>query len=221
MIFLNSLNFDAVILDLDGTLLDSMGVWSQIDVEYLGSHGLEVPEGLQLQIGGKSFYQVALYFQERFGITDSTETIMETWNRMAFRKYSSEISCKPGGVCFLKECENRGIHIAAATSNSRELAETVLQANGVETYFEAIVTGTDIINGKPAPDVYLEAARRLGLAPERCLVFEDTLEGIRAGLSAGMQVIGVDDPHTAKHLPLKKALCRGIIRDFKDIVWEE
>ena len=88
------MKYKAIIFDLDGTLMDSMGVWNEVDREYLGSRGIEVPKNLSLEIGGCSMYQTALYFQKRFGIQDSPETMMDEWNRLAYELYGTKVRPK-------------------------------------------------------------------------------------------------------------------------------
>lgn len=100
----------AVIFDLDGTLVDSMGIWTGIDIEYLGRHGLSVPGDLQPAIEGFSFTEVAVYFKDRFGLTDSIEQIKDDWNRMAMDKYRCEVPLKPGAARFIGELKRRGLH---------------------------------------------------------------------------------------------------------------
>jgi len=101
-----SLNdIDAVIFDLDGTLVDSMWIWREIDIEYLGRYGLELPETLQSEIEGMSFAETAVYFKERFQIPDSLEQMKEDWNKMAWDKYMHEVMLKPGADLFLKYCK--------------------------------------------------------------------------------------------------------------------
>ena len=85
---------EAVIFDLDGSMVDSMWVWKSIDIEYLGRFGIRLPEDLQASIGGKSFSETAVYFKERFGIPDEPQTIKEDWNRMAWEKYTHEVPLK-------------------------------------------------------------------------------------------------------------------------------
>ncbi len=210
-------DFDAVIFDLDGTLLDSMGVWGEIDIEYMGRLGLAVPEGLQMDISGMSFYETAVYFKERFHVQDSIEKIMDDWNQMAFLKYQNEVRCKPGGVEYLRWCRDHGILLGVATSNSRILVNEVLKSNGIEELFGAVVTGSEILNGKPQPDIYLTAAERLGVDPARCLVFEDVVPGIQAALAAGMRVIAVEDDASRSQEEQKASLADAVIRDFYDI----
>lgn len=210
-------NTDAVIFDLDGSLVDSMWIWKEIDVEYLGGFGIALPEDLQSKIEGMSFHETALYFKANFPIPDSLDKIKETWNRMAWDKYANEVPLKTGIPQFLEECKTRGIKLGIATSNSRELMETIAKTHGLKNYFSGIVTGCDVKRGKPAPDVYLAAAAKLGAAPERCLVFEDIIPGIQAGKNAGMRVCAVEDPYSAAVRDKKRELADYYIENYEGI----
>ena len=210
--------FEAVLFDLDGTLVESMYVWSEIDVEYLGKFGLPVPDGLQQSIEGLSMYQTAVYFKDRFGIKDSLDKIMDDWNQMAYDKYIHEVRLKPGVHEFLDHLKEQDIPCAIATSNSRMLAHAVLKSHGIDSYFQTMVTGDEIKKGKPDPEVYLTAADRLHVTPERCLVFEDIPFGIMAGKNAGMTVYAVEDSYSMKDLEEKKKLADHYIQDYKELL---
>lgn len=209
---------DAVLFDLDGSLVDSMWVWKEIDVEYLGRFGILLPEGFQTEIQGMSFSETAVYFKEHFPIPDSLERIMEDWNRMAWGKYSNEVPLKPGIPEFLNFCRAEGIKLGIATSNSRKLVENIAGVHKLRDYFTCIVTGCDVKRGKPAPDIYLEAARQLGTAPERCLVFEDIVQGIQAGRNAGMRVCAVEDAYSAGEREAKRTLADYYIEDYRELL---
>lgn len=183
----------AVIFDLDGTLMDSMWMWHDIDIEYLKRYGHEPYEGLEKEIEGMGFTETACFFRERFSIPDSIEEIKKEWNRMAYEKYAGEVSLKPGAGAFLEELRRRGLPVGIASSNSRELIMTALEANGVTDCFDCIMTSCDVAKGKPSPDIYLGVAKSLGVRPQDCLVFEDVPMGILAGKQAGMRVCAVED----------------------------
>ena len=146
-------NIDAVIFDMDGSLVDSMWMWRAIDIEYLEHFGIPLPENLQAEIEGMSFGETALYFKEHFPIPNSVEEIMQTWNRMAWDKYVYEVPLKEGIPEFLRGCKENGIALGIATSNSRELVENVAQVHRLRDYFTSIVTGSEVERGKPAPDI--------------------------------------------------------------------
>lgn len=210
-------NIDAVIFDLDGSLVDSMWIWKQIDIEYLAGFGLTPPENLQSEIEGMSFTETACYFKEHFPILDSVEKIKSDWNRMAWDKYSHEVPLKKGVEPFLAYCLDRNIRLGIATSNSRELVENIASVHGLDKYFSCIMTGCDVEKGKPAPDIYLEVARKLNVAPSHCLVFEDIIPGIQAGKAAGMKVCAVEDSYSAPQREDKKRLADYYIGDFTEL----
>lgn len=207
-------DIDAIIFDMDGSLVDSMWMWRAIDREYLGRFGIPLPEDLQTKIEGMSFPETACYFKEHFTISDSLEEIMAEWNRMAWDKYMYEVPLKKGIPDFLTNCRKNGIRLGIATSNSRELVENVASVHNLRDYFTCIVTGSDVLRGKPNPDIYLAAAEGLGVAAGRCLVFEDIVAGILAGKSAGMRVCAVEDEYSAHFRERKRELADYYIDDF-------
>ncbi len=212
-------DIQAVIFDLDGTLVDSMWMWHEIDVEYLGRFGIPIPEDLQLSIEGKSFHETAEYFKERFAIPDSLDQIKDNWNDMAWDKYENEVPLKEGVREFLDACRTRGIKLGIATSNSRALAENIASVHGLRDYFDCIMTGCDVLKGKPAPDIYLEVAKQLSVPPGHCLVFEDIIPGIQAGKSAGMKVCAVEDVYSADVREQKIAMADYYIHSYREIVF--
>lgn len=209
---------EAVLFDLDGSLVDSMWLWGDIDREYLGSFGISVPEGLADEIEGMSFSEGALYFKNRFQLPDSVEEIKAEWNRMAWDKYTHEVPLKQGAREFIEYCREQGIKLGIATSNSRELVENVVNVHGLMHCFETIVTSCDVNKGKPSPDVYLEAAKRCDVSAEKCLVFEDIVSGILVGKAAGMKVCAVEDAASFHQEEEKKRLADYYIKDYFEIL---
>lgn len=211
-------NFDAIIFDLDGTLVDSMWLWKDIDIEYLSRFGIAYNEKLQSEIEGKSFTETAIYFKENFGITDTIEKIKDDWNEMAYLKYKEQVSLKTGALEFLKLLKKKGKKLGIATSNSTQLTEVCLNSLNISSLFDVVITGSDIKTGKPAPDIYLENAKRLKVLPERCLVFEDIPVGIMAGKNAGMKTCAVADEYSRDLTDEKLELSDYSIIDYKDFI---
>lgn len=208
---------NAVIFDLDGTLVDSMWMWTDIDIEYLEQFGLTLPANLQKEIEGMSFTETAVYFKETFHLPKTLEQIKEDWNRMAYEKYAREVPLKPGVMGFLDYLKKERIPCGIATSNSLELVTAALAQHGIEGCFQAVVTGCMVAKGKPAPDVYLETARLLETPPRECLVFEDVPMGILAGKNAGMTVCAVADPYSENQLEEKRRLSDYYITDYRQV----
>lgn len=213
-------NIEAVIFDLDGSLVDSMWLWRSIDIEYLGKFGIPLPEDLQSKIEGMSFHETAVYFKVHFSIPDTLEQIKADWNRMAWDKYAKEVPLKPGAEEFLTYCRRHCIRLGIATSNSRELVENVIEVHGLKDYFSCIMTGSEVERGKPAPDIYLEVARQLQAEPARCLVFEDIIPGIQAGKNAGMRVCAVEDAYSVPQRQIKRELADYYIEDYRELLRE-
>ena len=211
-------NIEAIIFDVDGTIADSMWMWKQIDIEYLERFGISLPSDLQKNIEGKSFKETAIYFKERFLIPDSIDTMMADWNEMAAHKYQYEIPLKKGVLEFIKQCKEKGILLGIATSNSVELLTYLLKAHKLENEFDVIITGSDGLKGKPAPDMYLEAAKRLKVEPKKCLVFEDIIPGILAGKRAGMKVCAIEDAYSKDVLSEKKKEADYYIDSFEELL---
>ena len=136
---------------------------------------------------------------------------------MAEYKYLHEVPLKEGVSSFLARMEQRGIPMGIATSNSRRLADGVLEVLGIRKYFRTVVTSCEIERSKPAPDIYLKAAEQLGVPPQACLVFEDVPAGITAGKRAGMKVCAVEDDFSADLFETKKELADYYIRSFAEL----
>ena len=210
-------NKKAVIFDLDGTLVDSMWMWKAIDIEYLGKFGIPLPPTLQKDIEGMSFSETAVYFKETFRIKDSLEEIKADWNRMAYEKYTKEITLKKGAKEFLQFCKEEGIKLGIATSNSRELVDATLEALNIREYFDCVMTACEVAKGKPAPDIYLAVADKVKISPAQCLVFEDIEMGILAGKNAGMEVCAIEDEFSMNQKELKKKLADYYIKDYFEL----
>ncbi len=207
----------AVIFDLDGTLVDSMWMWYNIDVEFLGRYGLPCPPDLQRSIQGMSFSETADYFKDRFSLPESTDEIKAVWEEMSFDKYKNDVPLRKGAREFLIFLKDRGIKTGVATSNGEKMVEAVLASNKVDSYFDCVKTSDDVPRGKPAPDIYQSVAKDLGVGPDECMVFEDVPAGIQAAKAAGMKVCAVEDEDAAPYRDEIKKLSDYYIHDYTDM----
>ena len=206
------------IFDLDGTLLDSMGVWSQVDIDFLKKRNLAVPEDYMQKIATMSFPEAARYTIERFGFSETPEMLVEEWRGMAREAYALHVGLKPGVKEYLEKLKSQGIPIAAATSGDTELFVPCLKHNNIYEYFDAIVTVSEVKRGKGFPDIYERAAELIGVAPEECMVFEDLSAGVKGALDGGFQATGIlDDCSKNEWESIRKTATRTI-RDFRELL---
>ena len=181
------MRFRGAIFDLDGTLLDSMGMWDDIDVAFLSRRGLTVPDDYVQAIVPLSFRETAVYTIDRFGLTETPEAVMEEWMRMAEEAYAFRVEPKPYAAELLRRWKARGIRLAVATANHEKLFAPALRRAGIYDCFDAFTTLAEVKRGKGFPDIYLRTAEKLALPPADCLVLEDILAGIRGARAGGFQ----------------------------------
>ena len=211
-------NIKAAIFDLDGTLVDSMWVWEQIDIDFLKSKGYTPPKDLKDDITHLTFNQTAEYFKNRFNLSDSIDEITGTWHNMAYSFYSSKVKLKPGVISFLNKLKSLDIKIGLATSNSIPLLEATLKNNGIYHLFDAITVTEEVKKSKENPDVYLLCANKLNVPPENCIVFEDIIAAVKGAKLAGMKVIGVYDKASEDQEELLSKACDKYIYDYNELV---
>ena len=194
-LMINMTDYQGMIFDFDGTLVDSMGLWHEIDILYLGRRNIDCPPNLSQSIAGMSFSETAEYFKARFDLPDDVNTIQQEWIDMSHDLYLSEIPFKQGALEFIKHLKVQGIPMALATSNNRLTTEAYFKKHRILSYFETLCFTNEVGVGKPDPAVFLKAAEIMNLSPERCLAFEDTPQGLMSAKNAGMTAVCVKDPY--------------------------
>lgn len=186
-------NSKAIIFDLDGTLIDSMNVWSDIDKEFFKMHDLPFEEDYQKEIGHKGLKEIAAYTKSRYNLKESEDEIISIWLSMAKEAYAYKIPLKEGVKSFLDYLKSKNIKMGIATSNSLELTELVLKHHDIYKYFSKVVTVNELKTNKGSPDIYLHISNSFGFSPSECIVFEDLLVGIRTAKKAGYKVVAVKE----------------------------
>lgn len=177
--------FDAAIFDFDGTIADTASIWREVDETFLGMRGISpVPEDYSRMLTILGFEGGAQYTIETFGLKESPEEICDEWNRMGRALYRTNVCLRDGAEDYIQALRDREVPLALATTNDPEVLDAMERVD-VDALFDVRVHGCEVGVPKDRPDIYLEAARRLGVAPERCIVFEDIAPGLRCAREAG------------------------------------
>jgi HAD superfamily hydrolase (TIGR01509 family) len=208
--------YKGYIFDLDGTLLDSMGMWDQIDIDFLAKRGIALPSDYMDSIAAMTFHETASYTIKRFALPDSAEDLMREWNNMASYAYTNTIQMKPYAREYLITLRERGAKLAVATALFPGLCDSVLRNNGLDTLFHAICNTAEVGHGKSHPEIFLHTAKELGVPVEDCLVFEDLLVAAKSAKSAGMGICAVYDKTSANDWEEIKKTADYAIVDFRD-----
>jgi HAD superfamily hydrolase (TIGR01509 family) len=185
---------DAVVFDLDGVIVDSEQVWNEVREQLTRERGGRWHDRAQRDMMGMSSAEWSRYMHDALGLRESPEEINAEVVRRMIERYRERLPLIPGAVEAVERLAERW-PLGLASSANREIIELVLEESGLGPCFRATVSSEEVERGKPAPDVYLEAARRLGVAPERCAAVEDSRAGILAARAAGMRVIAIPNPH--------------------------
>ena len=205
----------AYIFDLDGTLLDSMGVWEEIDVDFLKKRGITVPADYADAILSMSAAEAAAYTIQRFALGDTVDGLIQEWNDMALYAYGNTVMMKPCAKEYLTTLHKRGVKLAIATSCPAKLCESALRNHGIYELFHVICSTDEAGYGKTRPDVFQLTAKKLGVPPGDCVVFEDILAAVKSAKSIGMTVYGVYDRSSEADWEQIKQIADGAILDFQ------
>jgi HAD superfamily hydrolase (TIGR01509 family) len=184
---------EAVVFDMDGVLIQSEEVWDEVRERYVTELGGRYDAEVQRAMMGMSSTEWSRYLHETAGVPDEPHAINDEVVRRMLAAYRDHLPLIGGAQAAVKRLADSYL-LAVASSSNRPLIDTVLDVARLSPYFKATVSSEEVARGKPAPDVYLEAARRLGTDPQRCAAIEDSHGGIRSAKAAGMRVIAIPNP---------------------------
>jgi HAD superfamily hydrolase (TIGR01509 family) len=186
-------HIEAVVFDLDGVLVDSEHVWDEARKELAAERGGRWHDRASRDMMGMSSLEWSRYMHDEIGLREPPEEISAEVVRRLEEIYRRELPLVEGAREAVERLAARW-PLALASSSNRELIDLVLELSGLARHFRVTVSSEEVARGKPAPDVYLEAGRRLGLPPERCAAIEDSENGIRSAKAAGMRVLAIPNP---------------------------
>jgi HAD superfamily hydrolase (TIGR01509 family) len=184
----------AVVFDLDGVLIDSEQVWDEVRESLARERGGRWHERAQRDMMGMSSPEWSRYMHERIGLAESPEEINRIVVERMLERYAAGPPWLPGAVETVRRLAHDFV-LGLASSSNREVIDRVLEAGRIDDCFRATASSEEVAAGKPAPDVYLEVARRLGVDPHRCAAVEDSHNGIRSAKAAGMRCVAVPNRH--------------------------
>jgi HAD superfamily hydrolase (TIGR01509 family) len=187
--------FRAVIFDLDGVLADSEPWWNKIDAKLLAEHGVIYHGEHHENVLGVSYQLAVEFYKKTFGLAVPTEEMMRRRGEIATEFFTNKIGLFPSTKEVLGDLRqiNPPVRLGLATSSVSASARPFLERHKLTSFFEVIITGDEVERGKPHPDIYLRAAKKLNVATDACLVIEDSLSGIAAAKAANMRVAAIPD----------------------------
>ena len=185
--------FYAVIFDLDGVLADSEPSWNQIDAKLLAEYGVSYRGEYHRNVLGVNYRLAVEFYKNAFHISASVEELMRRRGEIATDFFANRVDLFPSAKTTLEQLREMKLPLAVATSSVSASARPLLDRTGIRSLFSVVITGDEVQQGKPHPDIYLRAAKKLGISPEACLVIEDSLAGIAAGKAANMRVAAIPD----------------------------
>ena len=206
-----------VIFDIDGVLLDSMIIWTDLGERYLKSIGKEPEEGLTEKLFSMSMEQGAEYLKDKYSIDESIPEILDDINNISKNFYYNEVEAKPGVKELLQDFSSRGIKMVAATSSPRGHVERALTRVGLLEFIDRIFTNGEVGVSKHEPDIYNLAAEYMGTAPSETLVFEDSLYALKTAKTAGYVTVGIYDARGEKDQAGLKENAELYLKGYDDL----
>ena len=204
------------IFDMDGTLVDSMVYWKRLATEFLESKGVQhIAQDILERIKPMTMTESAALFIEEYGLSGTAESVVAEMNTMMDEHYRRNIPLKPGVQVYLDALHRRGVTMCVASATAEELMDACLTRLGVAQYFSFLLSCETVGAGKSRPDVYWEAAKRLGAQPEEIAVYEDALYAAETAKTAGFYTVAVRDDSNQLHWESLTTLADEVILDWQ------
>ena len=206
------------IFDVDGTLLDSMSVWWDVLIEFYRQRGVHLTDGEALEFKELTLDESIPLMIDELGLTESVDEVLDTLKGMAAKHYETTLPLKKGAGKYLKQLHDDGVKIAIATSGYEELCKKAFTRLGVWQCIDACAFSWEVGVNKSNPDVYLLAAKRIGVPPEECVVYEDITAGISGAKKGGFKTCAVYDDTNADETDTLISLADRYIKSWSELV---
>ncbi|MBR1780529.1 MAG: HAD-IA family hydrolase [Oscillospiraceae bacterium] len=206
------------VFDLDGTLLDSNGVWRTIDEEFVGRRGCVLTQEYNDYVAHAIFPDAARFTKQYYHLDESEEEIMASWLDQAWQAYSAELPLKPGAKAYLEQCRRQGERLALFTSSEPRLCRAALTHHGILDAFDGLYFAQMLQMEKKYTESFVRLSALLGEPVEECILYDDSPVACRSAKAAGWQVVGIRDPFFS-HLEAElRANCHRCIDGFPDLL---
>jgi HAD superfamily hydrolase (TIGR01509 family) len=207
-----------LIFDMDGTLIDSNGIWRTVDETFLARRGLPYTRAYYDGVAHTVFPLAAKFTKEFCHLSESTDEIMAEWMELAGDMYATSVAVKPGVEDYLRRCRDSGETMIVLTSSVPEHCRMAFGHLDLERYFDRILFAQEMGLDKKNPAVFQQAAELMGVAPERCTLFDDSVTSCRSAKTAGMTVVGVYDAFFHVSWDEMQTVCDRTIRSFEELL---
>mgnify|MGYP003446502313 FL=1 len=216
---INFMDFQCAIFDLDGTLINSTGVWNKVDEDFFNRRNVIMPPEFPQVIKTHTLMSGAVYIKDRLSLPESPEDIVKEWHDAAVYAYHNDVRIKPYVKELLELLKNSyGYKIGLATSNTHELYDQCLINNGVYDYFDSFTQSDEVERLKGFPDIYEKAAERMGVPKEKCIVFEDVYQAVKGARMGNFFTVAVEDSASAGDREEIIKIADVYIRSFRELV---
>ena len=210
--------FNAVIFDMDGTLIDSTSIWHDIDKAFFTKRNMELPSDYAQHIVHLGLTQAAIYTKETYHLDESIEDIMKEWHDMSIDMYKYHVPLKEGALELLKLLKKNNIKMAIATANDEPLYRPCIERLGIGEYFDAIADVNTAKEGKQSAKIYLDLAEKLGSEPRNTLVLEDMPTCVKTAFKSGFLTVAVYDNASKEYDQEKKDNSLLFIHNFSELL---
>ncbi len=206
-----------LLFDLDGTLIDSNGVWLEVDKAFLSRHGCEYSQEYHDGVAHSILQNCAVFTKNHFQMAESCEEIIAEWMDLAKNAYD-HVPLKPHVWEYLDRCKAAGHRMAVFTACVPEHCRAAMQKHGLDEYFEQVIYAQDLGADKKSPAIFRQAAELLGVKPREGVFFDDSLTACKGAKAAGMMVVGIQDDYFTGSEADMRELCDQYIRDFGELL---
>ena len=215
---INFMDFQCAIFDLDGTLINSTGVWNKVDEDFFNRRNVIMPPEFPQVIKTHTLMSGAVYIKDRLSLPESPEDIVKEWHDAAVYAYHNDVRIKPYVKELLELLKNSyGYKIGLATSNTHELYDQCLINNGIYDYFDSFTQSDEVERLKGFPDIYEKSAERMGVPKEECIVFEDVYQAVKGARMGNFFTVAVEDSASADDREEIIKIADVYIKSFREI----